>query len=113
MAVSVRMNPLLEKELELAAQRQGVTKSQFIIDAVERALGRKDPAQIYRRVMAEAPDLRIAEPGPDQVPPASTGDRLHAKLQAQRQAQLRDWLAYQEARRKGEVWVPADEGEAP
>ena len=40
MAVSVRMSPLLEKELELAAQRQGVTKSQFIIDAVERALGR-------------------------------------------------------------------------
>ena len=39
MAVSVRMDPLLEKELELAASRQGVTKSQFIIDAVERALG--------------------------------------------------------------------------
>ena len=37
MAVSVRMNPLLEKELELAASRLGVTKSQFIIAAVERA----------------------------------------------------------------------------
>ena len=31
MAVSVRMDPLLEKQLELAAQRKGVTKSQFII----------------------------------------------------------------------------------
>ena len=42
MAVSVRMEPLLERELEQAARRQGVTKSQFIIAAVERALGRKD-----------------------------------------------------------------------
>ena len=39
MAVSVRMDPLLEKELEQAARRQGVSKSQFIITAVERALG--------------------------------------------------------------------------
>ena len=43
MAVSVRMNALLEKELEQAAQRKGITKSQFIIDAVESALGRKTP----------------------------------------------------------------------
>ncbi|MGD9550944.1 MAG: toxin-antitoxin system HicB family antitoxin [Burkholderiaceae bacterium] len=35
MAVSVRMDPLLEKELALAAKRQGITKSQFIIEAVE------------------------------------------------------------------------------
>ena len=30
MVMSVRMDPLLEKELELAAQRQGITKSQFV-----------------------------------------------------------------------------------
>ena len=54
MAVSVRMNPLMEKELEQAARRQGITKSQFIIEAVERALGRKDPAVLYRQVMEEA-----------------------------------------------------------
>ena len=41
MAVSVRKDPLPEKQLELAAQRKGVTKSQFIIDAVERALNCK------------------------------------------------------------------------
>ena len=50
MAVSVRMDPLLEKELELAAKRKGVTKSQFIVDAVERALGRKDPYQLLLQV---------------------------------------------------------------
>lgn len=61
MTVSVRMDPLLEKELEQAARRQGITKSQFIIDAVQRALGRKDPAAIYRRVMEQAAHYRIGE----------------------------------------------------
>lgn len=56
MAVSVRMDPLLEKQLELAARRQGVTKSQFIVDAVERALGRKNP---YELMVA----LKAAEAG--------------------------------------------------
>ncbi len=53
MAVSVRMNPLMERELELAAKRKGVTKSQFIIDAVERALGRKDPYALMVQLKAE------------------------------------------------------------
>ena len=53
MAVSVRMNPLLEKELELAAKRRGITKSQFIIEAVERSLGRKDPYQLMVTLQAE------------------------------------------------------------
>jgi RHH-type rel operon transcriptional repressor/antitoxin RelB len=53
MAVSVRMDPLLERELESAARRQGKTKSQFIIDAVERALGRKDPYELMQRLIAE------------------------------------------------------------
>ena len=46
MAVSVRMESLLERELELAAQRRGISKSQFIIEAVESALGHKDPGQL-------------------------------------------------------------------
>lgn len=53
MAVSVRMDPLLEKELELAARRQGVSKSQFIVDAVERALGRKNPYDLLVALKAE------------------------------------------------------------
>jgi RHH-type rel operon transcriptional repressor/antitoxin RelB len=53
MAVSVRMDPLLEKELDLAAKRQGKTKSQFIIDAVERALGHKNPYELMQRLLAE------------------------------------------------------------
>ena len=53
MAVSVRMNPLLERELELAAKRRGITKSQFIIEAVERFLGRKNPYELMVALQAE------------------------------------------------------------
>lgn len=52
MAVSVRMDPLMEKELDLAAKRRGITKSQFIVDAVERALGRKDPYLLMMQLKA-------------------------------------------------------------
>jgi uncharacterized protein (DUF1778 family) len=50
MAVSVRMDPSIEHELELAARRQGISKSQFIIAAVERALGKRDPLQLLHQV---------------------------------------------------------------
>ena len=53
MAVSVRMEPLLEKQLEQAAKRKGMTKSQFIIDAVRHALGQKDPYALFLQVLAE------------------------------------------------------------
>jgi len=53
MTVSVRMDPLLERELELAAKRQGITKSQFIIEAVERSLGRKNPYEMMMALKAE------------------------------------------------------------
>jgi len=53
MAVSVRMDPLLERELELAARRKGVTKSQFIVDAVERALGRKNAYELMMELKAQ------------------------------------------------------------
>ena len=58
MAVSVRMDPLLEIELEQAAQRQGITKSQFIIAAVERALGRKNPYELMLSLKAQEPRSR-------------------------------------------------------
>lgn len=53
MAVSVRMDPLLERELELKVKRLGVTKSQFIIDAVKRALGRTNPYELMMKLKAE------------------------------------------------------------
>ncbi|MGB4583326.1 MAG: hypothetical protein WBI05_04285 [Rhodoferax sp.] len=70
MAVSVRMDPLLERELELAAKRQGLTKSQFIINAVELALGRKDPYALYQQVMREVAE----EPGSEALTQAFAGE---------------------------------------
>ena len=58
MAVSVRMDPLLEIELQQAAERQGVTKSQFIIAAVERALGRKNPYALMLELKAGEPRVK-------------------------------------------------------
>lgn len=81
MAVSVRMEPLLERELEQAARRQGVTKSQFIIAAVERALGRKDPVQLYHQVMEEAAQYRIGDGAQDADLPAYQTD-LRQSLRA-------------------------------
>ena len=53
MVTSVRMEPLLEMDLELAAKKQGITKSQFIIDAAQRALGRKNPFDLMMKIKAE------------------------------------------------------------
>ena len=91
MAVSVRMDPLLESELELAAQRQGITKSQFIIAAVERALGRKNPYALMLALKAEEPRVayRVGKQARMQAPagerpydPAASKAALRAKLKA-------------------------------
>ena len=53
MTISVRMDPLLERELELVARKKGVTKSQFVIEAVERALGRRNPYDLMMAFKVE------------------------------------------------------------
>ena len=108
MAVSVRLEPLLEKELELAAKRQGVTKSQFIISALEKALGRKDPYQLLLKVQAElgsqANEVYVAEENPSPYKAA-----IRHKLKAQHEAEQADWMAYQEAKKRGESWPITDQ----
>jgi predicted DNA-binding protein len=49
MAVSVRLDPLVEAKLTQQANLLGVTKSDFIKDALERVLGMKDPAALLRQ----------------------------------------------------------------
>ena len=84
MVMSVRMDPLLEKELALAAQRQGITKSQFVIGAVERALGRKNPYELMLALQAEEP--RVAYKAAAAKKPAydtvKSKTALRAKLKA-------------------------------
>jgi RHH-type rel operon transcriptional repressor/antitoxin RelB len=114
------MEPLLEKELEQAARRQGITKSQFIIDAVQRALGRKNPYDLLLQAQ-ELPALNmVSEAIPinpfvgraaDDVDndDVSMSERMRRKLRIKHSAATRDWLAYQEAKRLGVAWAPDDE----
>jgi hypothetical protein len=99
MAVSVRMDPLLEKELEVAAKRRGVTKSQFIVDAVQTALGRKNPYELLLRVEQEMAPYRVGAPKRRAAPSREDGepshhDRFRAALRAKHEADLRDWQAH-------------------
>ena len=110
MAVSVRMNPLLEKELEQVAKRQGITKSQFIVDAVERALGRKNPYELLLKVREEfapyqlgsdsdalaASESELSQTGAAES--LSTGEQFRRILQAKHEAQTRDWVEFQAAK---------------
>ena len=50
MAVSVSLDPLIEAKVTQQAKLLGITKSDFIKDAIERALGMKDPAALLREV---------------------------------------------------------------
>lgn len=97
MTISVRMDTLLERELELVAKRRGITKSQFVIEAVERALGHKDPYQLLlqaREPEAVYPAGAAAEPVTGA--PASgdnTSDRVRQKLKARHAKANADWIA--------------------
>ena len=105
MAVSVRLEPLLEKELELTAKRMGVTKSQFIVSALERALGRKNPYDLLLKVQAE---VRESLPeGNESLSPTKAA--IRAKLKTKRDAHQADWLAFQEAKKQGKVWSGSDQ----
>ena len=50
MAVSVRLDPVIEAKLTQQANLLGMTKSAFIKDAIERVLGLKNPAALLREV---------------------------------------------------------------
>lgn len=95
MTISVRMDPLLEKELELAAKRQGVSKSQFVIDAVERALGHKDPLQLLHQVREEFAPHHVQGEG-DAVELSPRKRTLRDLLRAKHEASQADWQAFQE-----------------
>lgn|GEM_PF-452478 len=109
MAVSVRMETLLERELELAAQRRGISKSQFIIEAVESALGYKDPGRLLLQVREEFAPMRAAEAaaGGAVLPSGSHAERLRALLRARHDADLADWV-----RRQATAASPAAAGRA-
>jgi len=55
MTLTVRLDPALETKVDQEAKRLGVTKSEFVKDAIERALGLRNPAALLKRVRSGKP----------------------------------------------------------
>jgi len=73
MALSVRLDPELETLIEQEARRLGVSKSDFVKDALERSLGRKNPADLLEKVRSG-----VASGDPDLS--ESVSEKMKAKV---------------------------------
>lgn len=79
MAISVRLDPALESRIAQEAKRLGMTKSDFVKDALERVLGVKNPYTLLKAV-------RSLEPMGDPDASTNVSARMKAKLRAKRTA---------------------------
>ena len=77
MAMSVRLDPTLETRLEQESRRLGVTKSEFVKDALERVLGLKNPADLLNAVRSGKP---MGNPHASRNVSARMRAKLRAKL---------------------------------
>jgi predicted transcriptional regulator len=55
MTLTVRLDPALETKVDQEAKRLGLTKSEFVKDALERVLGLKNPAALLKAVRSRKP----------------------------------------------------------
>ncbi len=77
MAMSVRLDPTLETRVEQESRRLGVTKSEFVKDALERVLGLKNPADLLSAVRSGKP---MGNPQASRNVSARIKAKLRAKL---------------------------------
>jgi predicted DNA-binding protein len=77
MAMSVRLDPTLETRVEQESRRLGVTKSEFVKDALERVLGLKNPADLLNAVRS---GKRMGNPQASRNVSARMKAKLRAKL---------------------------------
>ncbi len=75
MAMSVRLDPTLETRVTQESRRLGVTKSEFVKDALERVLGLKNPAELLKSV-------RSGKPIGDPLASRNVSPRMKANLRA-------------------------------
>ena len=75
MAFSVRLSPELDARVTAEARLRGVSKSEVVIDALERVLGLKNPFQLLDRVHSGKGTRQSAGS-------TATGRRFKAKLRA-------------------------------
>ncbi|MBF0099243.1 MAG: ribbon-helix-helix protein, CopG family [Magnetococcales bacterium] len=79
MAMSVRLDPVLEERLSQEARRLGMSKSAFVKDTLERALGYKNPAQLLDAVRSATP---MGDPSSSENVSAKIKAKLRAKYSA-------------------------------
>ena len=76
MALSVRLDPALEAQVEAEAKRLGVSKSVLVKDALELRLGLKNPYDLLHQVRSGAP---MGKPAASERTGTGLKARLHAK----------------------------------
>ncbi|MBI3373398.1 MAG: hypothetical protein HY017_16855 [Betaproteobacteria bacterium] len=76
MAVSVRLDPVIEAKLTQQASLLGITKSDFIKDAIERVLGIKNPATLLKQLRKSG---KMGRPDASATVSATIKTRLRAK----------------------------------
>ena len=76
MAISVRLDPVTDAKLTQQAALLGVTKSDFIKDALARVLGLKNPATLLKQVRSAG---NMRRPDAASTVSAATKARLRAK----------------------------------
>ena len=77
MALSVRLDPVLEAKVAEESKRLGISKSDLVKDALERRLGLKNPYALLQQVRSRKP---MGRPAASEL----TGAGLKAKLRAKR-----------------------------
>src|SRR2546429_8363279 len=77
MAMSVRLDPTLETRVAQESRRLGITKSEFVKEALERVLGLKNPADLLSTVRS---GKAMGNPRASRNVSASMKARLRAKL---------------------------------
>jgi hypothetical protein len=77
--LSVRLDPALEARVDEESRRRGVSKSEVVKDALERALGLKNPYSLLKQVRSGARSGRADAS-------QNTGLGLKAKLRVKRAA---------------------------
>lgn len=55
MTFTVRLDPNLERRVDLEARRLGITRTEFVRDAIERVLGLKNPVHLLDAVRNRKP----------------------------------------------------------
>ena len=79
MTLSVRLDPVLEARIDAEARRLGISKSEFVKDALERALGVNNPGKLLRAVRSRTP---MGKPDVSE----NVSSKVRAKLRAKRAA---------------------------